>query len=50
MKLHMYVEIPQSVTTHALFNCLSQEQYGMVFEAVLAYLDSFDTYANFQSI
>ena len=50
MKLHMYVEIPQSVTTHALFNCLSQEQYGMVFEAVLAYLDSFDTYANFQNI
>ena len=37
-------------TTHALFNFLSQEQYQMVFEAVLAYLGSFDTYANFQNI
>ena len=27
-----------------------QEQYQMVFEAVLAYLGSFDTYANFQNI
>ena len=37
-------------TTPALFNFLSQEQYQMVFEAVLAYLGSFDTYANFQNI
>ena len=28
----------------------SQEQYQTVFEAVLTYLDSFDTYANFQNI
>ena len=46
----MYVETPQSVTTHALFNCLIQVQYEMVFEAVLAYLDSFETYANLQNI
>lgn len=28
---------------------LIQEQYHMVYKAVLTYLDSFDTYANFQS-
>ena len=28
----------------------SQEQYQTVFEAVLTYLDSFDTYANFQNL
>ena len=28
----------------------SQEQYQTLFEAVLTYLDSFDTYANFQNI
>ena len=28
----------------------SQEQFCTVFEAVLVYLDSFDTYANFQDL
>ena len=28
--------------------CHHQEQYRMVFEAVLMFLDSFDTYANFE--
>ena len=27
-----------------------QEQYKVVFQAVLTFLDSFDTYANFQNI
>ena len=47
------VTVTTCPTTHecimSLLNIL-QEQYHSVFNAVLMYLDSFDTYANFQSV
>lgn len=41
---------PKVIHNHTLFSFPSQEQYQTVFEAVLIYLDSFDTYANFQNL
>ena len=37
-----------SVSKHCIV--LLQEQYQDVFSAVLSFLDSFDTYANFQNV
>ena len=45
LKIH-----PKVIHNHTLFSFPSQEQYQTVFEAVLTYLDSFDTYANFQNL
>ena len=30
--------------------CHSQEQYKLIHEAVLVYLDTFDAYANFKAV
>ena len=45
LKIHSKV-----LHNHTWFSFPSQEQYQTVFEAVLTYLDSFDTYANFQNL
>ena len=43
---HAYIYLT-TVSSIALYISLLQDQYRLLFEAVLVYLESFDTYSNF---
>ena len=45
-----YVSSSTHYMISVMYPFLSQEQYTLCFELLQAYLDSFDTYANFKAL
>ena len=45
-----YIALHRTLADSRSIPCFPQLQYRILFEAVLVYLDSFDTYGNFQDL